>query len=141
MGEPGYTAQSHMNQMDQSCYSVKKHLCVCMGASSVAGKEVCVCVCVCARHVCKMSVFFLRVYSGLSVWNFKINSALLSRAKTKSSCCCLTTRLKEAGGDLTVPRIHSGLFTVEESLNLSSSARCTMELRELKRPDFGCRPP
>lgn len=46
--------------------------------------EKCMCV-----HVCKMFVCVWRVFS---VWNFKIDSLPLSRAKTNSLSCCLTTQ-------------------------------------------------
>ncbi len=42
MGEMGYTAQSHMNQMDQFCYRVKKHFCICVW-EQVRQLEKCMC--------------------------------------------------------------------------------------------------
>lgn len=52
------------------------------GASSEAGK---VYVCMSVKYVCVWEYM-------LSVWNFKIDSVPLSRAKTKSLSCCLTTQ-------------------------------------------------
>ncbi len=55
MGETRCTAQSHLNQIDQFCYSVKKTpLYLCMEASSLAGKmSLCVHDCGGAGHACK----------------------------------------------------------------------------------------
>lgn len=59
-----------------------------------------------------------------------------ARGRRQSACVCrLTNRARgKASGDLTALRIHSGLFffTVEESLNRSSSVRSATELHQLK---------